>query len=663
MVPPAAASFSDLRHIQGFENDWVDVDKSLIDENDPDCVYVENNGRYRIWFPGYWMHTFALASVPIRGVQLAYADSGECDLKIPIMKNGKLVWIDNPSPLRGQTGEEGFIKRLPNDEFGMRLTTNKTAEGITGYDVPWMPEELAKWMIRFRDWQSKYNPVNRPMPWSECENTNYSELDRLGKGSNCFLFRDFGTEECAGSFGSRLYRRIAIALYNTAPELASMTGSPENVSDYHSEFTPHAMRVSLITAYVMDFRLPLNVLVKIVGHASMIMTIYYVKTTGEFLRQKFNEAEKRYLHEQSKGAYQSLVEGRDKQHAFLTNNEEALKLLAGQVAAGSALYRDYGICLTAASRCGDGASSNGKFVAVPAGYLGRENCIHCRHFVTGPVFLGGLLSLANEISLCCRSHLEKLGDMQDKQIELRQKIKKLTAERFDAAQLSDSSDVDYKSQIGAAISELKSLDGLLSSASVTADMYLADLNIVNKLTQQCQALIVERADNDKSNDSTQLIIKSGHETVIAFEEVSLFRQLNEVCENAEIYTSASAELATPERSNMIDRMAELNRMAPVMYKLDKNSQLVIGNQIVKFMTARMSWPTVEAVMDGTILMKDLPRDQRMTPGALQLLLKGDNAQDVLRIEYDSRPQRDTRLMTLTSQQGIDTHQDNQEMAR
>lgn len=653
IAPPSAASFSDLKHLHNFENDWVDVDKSLIDESDPDCVYVESNGRCRIWFPGYWMHTFALASVPIRGVQLAYADSGECDLQIPVMQDGKLVWIDNPSHLRGQTVAEGFIKQDVNNEYGMHLTTNKTAEGITGYDVPWMPEDLAKWMIKLRDWQSKYNPVNRPLPWSECQNTNYCEADRLAKGSNCFLFRDFGFEECGASFGSRLYRRIAIALYNTAPGLATMSGSPHRISSYHSDFTPHAMRVSLITAYVMEFRLPLNVIVKIVGHASIIMTIYYVKINGELLRQKFNEAEKRYMHQQSKGAYQSLVEGRTQElkHAFLTDNEDAIQHLAGQVAAGSALYRDYGICLTAASRCGDGASIGGKFAAVPAGYLGRENCIQCRHFVTGPVFLGGLLSLANEISLCCRTHLDTLGQMQDKQIELRQEIKKLTTDRFDEAQSGVSSGVEYKTLIEEAKRELIALDGLVSTASIKADMYLADMNVVNKLTQQCQALIAERASNDYNNDSTQLIVKPEHEAVVTFEEVSLFKQLNEVCENAEIYASASAELAAPDRSNMIDRMAELNRLTPAMYKLNKKSQLVVGNQIVKFMLARMSWPTVEGVMDGSILMKDLPADQRLTSGAFLSLLQGKKAQDVLKIEYQPKAQPGDEFQALPSHGG------------
>ncbi|GLO09881.1 hypothetical protein PPUJ20005_38500 [Pseudomonas putida] len=650
IVPTTAASFSELKHLQVFDADWVDIDQALIDINDPDCVFRQENGGYKIWFPGYWMHTYALTSVPIRGVQLAYADSGECDLRIPVIREGKMIWIDNPSSLRGQTASEGFIKPYPNGDFGMHLTTNKSAEGIIGYDVPWMPEDLAKWMIRLRDWQSKYNPVDRPMPWGECVNTNYSEPERLDKGSNCFLFRDFGSEECGVSFGTRLQRRIAIALYNTAPNLATLTGSPFNVSGYRSEFTPHAMRVSLITAYVMEFRLPLSVLVKIVGHASIIMTIYYVKINGEMLRQKFNEAEKRYLHKRSKGAYQKLVEGRGHQanDVFINNNADALKQMTSQIVAGSALYRDYGICLMAASRCGDGATIDGKFIPVPAGYLGRENCIHCRHFLTGPVFLGGLLSLANEISLCCRIHIGKLEDMQDKRTELGNRIKKLAADRFDESQSGVTTEIDYKAQIDEAKSELDSLSGLINTASVAADMYLADLNAINKITQECQSLIAERASTDLQNNSTQLIVKPGHEAMVAFEEVSYFQQLHEVCENAEIYTSASADLASPERSNMIDRMAELNRLTPVMYKLDKKSQIVIGNQIVNFMIARMSWPTVSSVMDGSILMRDLPRDQRLTSQALESLLKGQNAQDVLRIEYQPNTHSDSRLKTLPS---------------
>jgi len=169
------------------------------------------------------------------------------------------------------------------------------------------------------------------------------------------------------------------------------------------------------------------------------------------------------------------------------------------------------------------------------------------------------------------------------------------------------------------------------------------LNAINKITQECQSLIAERASTDLQNNSTQLIVKPGHEAMVAFEEVSYFQQLHEVCENAEIYTSASADLASPERSNMIDRMAELNRLTPVMYKLDKKSQIVIGNQIVNFMIARMSWPTVSSVMDGSILMRDLPRDQRLTSQALESLLKGQNAQDVLRIEYQPNTHSDSRL--------------------
>jgi hypothetical protein len=30
---------------------------------------------------------------------------------------------------------------------------------LGGYDIPFMPEDLAYWIIQLREWQSKYNPI------------------------------------------------------------------------------------------------------------------------------------------------------------------------------------------------------------------------------------------------------------------------------------------------------------------------------------------------------------------------------------------------------------------------------------------------------------------------------------------------------------------------
>ena len=143
IVPDGATNFQDLRHLQIFDADWVNVDEETIDFKDPNCVIKFEHGRYKIWCPVYWMHTYALCSVPARGKQLAYNDSGEADVDIPIVSGDKLSWTKNRGQLAGMLDKQGFIKKLNDDACGMYFTTNKTGYQGSGYSVPWIPERLA----------------------------------------------------------------------------------------------------------------------------------------------------------------------------------------------------------------------------------------------------------------------------------------------------------------------------------------------------------------------------------------------------------------------------------------------------------------------------------------------------------------------------------------
>jgi hypothetical protein len=640
IIPPNATSFSDLTHLHEFKADWFDIDEDKIDRNDPDCVWKCEKGKYKIWFPGSWMHTYALASVPVRGIQLAYVDSGEGDDEIPVLQEGKITWKTNPSPFRGCKKNQGFVKKYPKNEIGMHITTNKTSRTRPEYDIPWLPEALAIWCIRLRNWQTKYNPISKPMRWEDCENTNLNLEDRKAKQENCFLFRDLHKEECIGSFGLRLGCRIAIALYNVQPsgvELATLQGDPNNVSSYSSQYTAHTMRVSLITAYVMEFRLPLEDIVKIAGHSSVIMSIYYVKANGEMLRMKFEDGEKRALADRAKAVWQMVQQDRVNavKGQLVTNNEEAIKRFTGNIAAGSALFRDYGLCTFAGSRCHDGYLNEiGKAIAVPAGYLGSENCIRCRHFVTGPVFLGGLLSLANEISLSARMQFDHLNSMGQKITNIDERLQELGYQQFDA---ENQGLVFDETPIRELELERLAIKGQIETASQKANMYLSDMNSINRLASQCQALMNERIEDDDNADSTQLIMHSDHETRIQIEETSFFHQLNEVCENAEIYISAKAELAVTPRTQLLDRMIQFNEMKPSLFMLDAKQQLTIGNQLTKFMLSRLkSWTKLDAVVDGRLLMRDLPEDERLSEHSIRQLLSGAKAQEVLAIEQDEK---------------------------
>src|SRR5690606_32136439 len=55
----------------------------------------------------------------------------------------------------------------------------------------------------------------------------------------------------------------------------------------------HSLRVSLITCYIMDAKLPLPVVSKLLaGHSRIIMTVYYTKLTPAVMKDKMTEAEK-----------------------------------------------------------------------------------------------------------------------------------------------------------------------------------------------------------------------------------------------------------------------------------------------------------------------------------------------------------------------------------
>ncbi|MBU3070204.1 integrase [Aestuariicella sp. G3-2] len=621
IVPEKARSFSDLTHLQKFNADWFDIDIERIDVNDPNCVTRKSNGKTQIWFPVFWIHTYALMSVPARGMQLAYCDSGEADDIVPVIsESDSIEWEANQSKLAGLTKCQGFVRCYDDGALGMYFTSNKTSSSGRGYDVAWIPEELAYWVIQLRNWQSKYNPISRPMPWLECKRTSLNENQRIYKGSNCFLFRDFDMEE-PGHFSGRLASRLSASLYHTQPsdlELASLLKDETVLSHYSSDYTPHSMRVSLITAYVEQFGLPLPVIMKVAGHSSIVMTIYYLKTGSEYLRRRFSEGEKRAMQNKSYAAQQMIEQGRidEIKNELIATSSDALNLISNETPVGTYLFRDYGICPYGGDRCSDGGDiiqSSKIRSAVPVGYLGSQNCIACRHFISGPAFIGGLLSLGNEVSLASHLQYEQYDDLEQQLKQLNEQINDHDDAAYDAELRGEDQNLGLRNNLE--LQKRKTLSEI-EAAAKKLDSLLCDMNKVSRLIKQCQALVnqdVELSDEADVDSRTKLILQKDHELQVNYEDTSRFKQLSEVCENAEIYQSASSEMALAPRSQMIDKMALRNKLPVHMFTLDKKQQLVVGNQITRLMLDRLkSWRKVDALVDGRICLSDLAPDERIT---------------------------------------------------
>lgn len=438
------------------------------------------------------------------------------------------------------------------------------------------------------------------------------------------MFRAFNDVEPKNP-GAALTMRLAAALYHIQPsslKLAELKGSTYGLSNYKSKYTPHSMRVSLITAYIMEMGMPVEIVMKVVGHSSIVMSIYYCKVTQRDIRQKFQEAEKKALKSQAE-TIQAAIEQNNIEavkNQLVGSNEDLLQSLTNDVPAGNYVFRDYGICPFAATRCDDGGEEIGASKVhspTPSGYLGFQNCLRCRHFITGPVFLGGLLSITNEILLEANDQSEMCRQLQDKVAAINEKVSELDRQEYVANLKQEHFDAGPRSSLEF---KLRKLESEYESAAKKMDMLLCDLQSAYKHIQLSQSVANGQID---STDTTLALIKMpDSEVQIEIGDTSHFQQLHEVCENATIYESCNPSRAIVPRSQLLDRMASFNELAPSLFMLSQEEQLTVGNQLVALFKARLkSWEKVNKLINGQLKLSDLVGPERIEPSEIELITK------------------------------------------
>ena len=137
-------------------------------------------------------------------------DSGEMDTYKYVQpeRNESGQWVENDSPLKKGNEhnpvENGVLRKFtdPTTKLvmtGFYINTNKTAdinseETKKGYDIPWQYEEVQYWLAKLRDWQQKYNPVDKPTPWVDLKKNHLGQIkdNKILKkmGATTFLFRN-----------------------------------------------------------------------------------------------------------------------------------------------------------------------------------------------------------------------------------------------------------------------------------------------------------------------------------------------------------------------------------------------------------------------------------------------------------------------------------------
>jgi len=644
-------SLTDLPHLQDLlatRADWIYVDESLIDRDDPNCIWREIKAdrkmkdrrevvnSFQIWSPVRFVALYTLLRFPLRGQQILWLDSGEADNEIAVLdaEHGGVRWEKNTGPLAGKGSKkrrpQAAVQRGDKDAPKLYVTTNKTGRQEGGYEVPWIPDDLLYWFLLLRDWQAKYNPLKEPTRWSDIKlRAETNERILQARGTQCFLFRTDASGQPAFTTTAFTHTLPALlyAIQRPGENLASESPNfKANNQRYISPYTPHSLRVSLITAFIADGEAPIHLISKLVGHASLVMTIYYIRLNNDQMRRTMGKTEKRA----AEISTQRQAEAVRKQglqplrHQLIATDGNRL-LLESDVPNSACVVFDHGICPMSGAACQIGGEAVAQrkveslYAPVEAGYLGQKNCPRCRFFVTGVPFLGGLVALANELALEIHAESARFQSYAA-DVEL------LEQDWYDACQANQPDTQQSKRKQASANQQQSAgkLDGLLSD-------YVA----VNHYVQGCLKLINEGEQGGEGENDVRLIAGGDlAEAGVAFEESQTnYHLLAEICQNATIYRSANPSRAVPLIAQAIDRMAENNGLAPAMFRLDDEQKLVVANEMNRILLQRLgSWEKIDDLFSGDLMLLDIdthePELKRISTEIKQLLSNPNRVRQV-----------------------------------
>ncbi len=645
--------------------DWFEVDPSLIDTNDPDCVWrVRTIGRrnagkrisvqtHEIWSPIRAVAILVKLHLPLRTFQVRFLDSGEADTWR--YEEGK--WVINKRHSFKNGSEKnpwnrGIFRRIVDRDIGdvmtgLYISTNKTAdqnkdERERGYTIPWQHAEVLHWLEKLRNWQEKYNPIVQPTPCTELESKHFgyatSEQQQRDMGAISFLFRDAcakGLDRCK-PIGKNNLEVIWYRLLSTLEDRVASRGQTLSdgtrlrfVKDYGekyggrktaTEFPLHSLRVSLLTCFAMEGKVPMPALSKLLaGHSRLIMTLYYTKPTPAMMTKALDAASLKIEAAQDDSLRTFLRDAEMRQIKGKVAYRDAASLeaaLANRNPIGWE-HRHVGICLvggntTKSDEIGSvgGCWNGGEFMYSRGKGLdsygpvpnGPENCTRCRWLATDARYLDALRAQFNNQSY-------KASMAANLAVEHEQVRDILLDARYRATEEGRPFLQQH---------ELQEAERRYEKQIVLADQYAKDMIATFQLIARLIAIEEGRAEGD---NATKLVavgsMQDIHQPISLIETSSELLQLAQICEDAEVYPDLADDVrktpAIEKRSRALNNMLMRNGYTPLFMQMDERMQLIAGNAMMRAMARKASpndqlegFTYISGVLEAGQLMKLLP---------------------------------------------------------
>ncbi|MEZ7206765.1 VPA1269 family protein [Pseudoalteromonas sp. DY56-GL79] len=622
-----------------FLKDWILVDESVIDKADPDCVWQKHtldkqrqiridgalrtlekgDSIYLIWSPVRAMALYLKLQLPLRTFQVRMLDSGEADTWR--YSNGEWQMNEQHHFAEGsdkRPWQKGVFHRIITPDIGdvmtgMYINTNKTAdrnkdEITRGYVIPWQHEEVLYWLEKLRNWQEKYNPINKPTSIYDLDYKHFgstkTKIQRSEIGDICFLFRN------AAAYRKRERRMPITDGYVNALWVALLAQLEQDVAKKEHTlrdgakvhfvdpknarrplFPLHALRVSLITCYAIEGEIPTPILSKLlVGHSRLIMTLHYTKLTPVMMAKKMREAEGKIIDKEDDSLQSFLanksIEEIGLQAAF--KDIESLQTALRVRNPAGWQEKSIGICLAGGNTsplvehasiagCWNGgdklkkANRNQADLHAPVPH-GIENCIRCRWFITSIRYIQSLTAHFNNLSYHATEAAKIAAELEGEQASL------LDEEYF----------CEVNSTLFSKRDQLSSIDRRIERHKTEADEYCKDLVACFQVIRKVLSIEQNREEHDHKDKVIALGSAQDISPFFSFLDTkSEFRQLIQICDDAEVFADLKDDLkkttAINHRSNMLNTMLIRMGYQPILMQLDDEAQLKLGNVMVNAM--------------------------------------------------------------------------------
>nr|WP_314627057.1 VPA1269 family protein [uncultured Janthinobacterium sp.] len=573
----------------------------------------------RIWNPIRAYAMLLKLYLPLRTYQITMLDSGEGDTYV-YYKN---QWQENLSELKPNSRylvKKGFLRKYrdhgTNSEFtGFYVNTNKTADRFKdlsdkGYEIPWQHDEVITLVADLVKWQSEYNPIFRPTPWTELTNLSvlrsHTSAQLKARGTNCFLFRDYVRSSKAHPIGlgriqqywhkllDELERRVATRgerLPDGRP-IKFIEKRKDNGQPAVPVFDLHSLRVSILTALSVEGGVPLSILSKCVaGHATILMTLYYIKQGPAYISQKLAEAQAKMMESEQENYLRFLQNSEIENFKSIIASNDLVGIRSAQEKRVSGwMISDLGICPVGGALCGQGGpkltGGNGRndYQPTPGG---PRNCIRCRFFLSGPAFLAGLVASFNSIGLDLIDASEQMRKMDDEISKFEDRIFK-----------SNNSTVSFNRR-------LDTLYARRETALGNLDMLANNWHSTYIMIERAKSLISNKEFQAKPMGKEVRLLATGDvsDLATAIGEGSSFDLYNSLCQHATVYPASNIPVAAIRRGRLLDAMLSRNDRKPIFSALTDQEAISVGNELVNFLYMRIGRQETHRLIEGTRLLK------------------------------------------------------------